>query len=599
MALKEDKKRSKQPIQVSVGMRVLVICFTFVILPMIVQSFFMYSAYYKQKLYDHLNNIEIIGESDHYADVLWIQFMKASLDAISHIPPSTERYRTIAQKEDYTALYYIVKNAQGIYESKAANVPERGGSIPTLFEAFTKMKPNSFKFMGGFDPLTNIPSDFVAYMNEQGEIFLLIQGIREWVTAEREYLTFQRVFDLSVVTDTGVILYSTNPKFSLEKLEVVPFKEFAKSHKLLSETKKEFIGGKQPSLETNYYLYVTFPRAVLREGILNRVFVNMLIFSVLIIVFGGGAVLFLERLLQRPLNQLYRVMRSVKEGDLNVRYRQSSMGFEINRVGKYFNATVDHLVSYMRSEEEERVQKERLQTQLSIAREIQMSLFPEKLPSFPKLDIASSFLPAKIISGDFFDFFPLGERLLFLVADASGKGVPSALYSLAVRSFVRSVSLANSDLKSIIEMTNHLFCQDTKEQGAFVTAWFGVYDPNKETLTYNSSGHNPALLKRQDGVLEELTTTGIAFGVAQMDGVEIREIPFRKGDQILIYTDGLIDAQNHQEEFFKKAKVIELVQSRSFETSEALVSALLAEVNEHCRGADQFDDITLLAIKHI
>ena len=191
--------------------------------------------------------------------------------------------------------------------------------------------------------------------------------------------------------------------------------------------------------------------------------------------------------------------------------------------------------------------------------------FHAKCPSSPGLDIASGFTPAREVGGDFYDVYVKRDvqpnQLVIAIADASGKGITACFYSLCVRSMLRSYDSTYADLPKIIRSTNNLFCLDTGDTGMFVTAWVGIYDPATKIIRFSSCGHHPAIIKRKDGSLIEVTTSGIALGVAPFDKVKADQFQLETGDWVILYTDGILDARDAEGTHFGKERFFRSHQS--------------------------------------
>lgn len=319
----------------------------------------------------------------------------------------------------------------------------------------------------------------------------------------------------------------------------------------------------------------------------------------LIFIFGGALTYLITRRMAKPLAALSDTMDKVAGGELAARYPKDRMGFEINVLGSHFNKMVNALVFQMESAKKERLAREVLANELRIGHEIQKSLFPKSVPDFPGLDIASGFIPAKEVAGDFYDLFTVGHKLMIVIADASDKGISACLYSLAVRSILRAEASSSLELPEIIRKANALFCLDTEESGTFVTAWVGIYDSRTRVLEYTSCGHPFAVVKRPSGIVEQLATSGIALGVVPFDQVPVASVQLSRGDLVLLYTDGVIEAHDLQEQLYGKKRLLNIIGRMEDPSSQAMVDAIFREVENFSSGAEQHDDMTLLALRLI
>lgn len=328
------------------------------------------------------------------------------------------------------------------------------------------------------------------------------------------------------------------------------------------------------------------------------------IFFILIAVGGWGA-LWLTQRMSQPLHRLTDVMNRVSRGDLSARFEPDRMGFEINAIGEIFNETIRSLRYQMRCAENERVQKETLKKEFNIGQEIQMSILPHEWPAFPGVDLAARYVPAKEVGGDFYDLFAkqrVGSEvqdLVLTVADASGKGISACLYSLCVRSMLRSFCIDHDSVGTIMSRTNDLFCQDTGSTGVFVTAFVAIYEPDHRLLHYTSAGHNPALVRRKDGRIEPLTTQGMAMGVELFfeKKIEKRSIQLESGDVVLFYTDGIPEAHNAYNELFGGQRLAEFLSQQEGANANRVADRLLEEVRTFVQGSPQHDDITIMILR--
>lgn len=318
----------------------------------------------------------------------------------------------------------------------------------------------------------------------------------------------------------------------------------------------------------------------------------------LLFVFGGIFAWWLIYRMSKPLTHLNEVMDAVASGDMNHRYKKQSYGFEINALGEQFNQMLSSLFLHMEVAKKEKISREILSKELEIGREVQDHLLPTTIPEFPGLSIGCGFVPAKELGGDFYDLFAKDPNQLFLaMADASDKGVSACLYSLIVRSLFRGEILSKDSLDEVIRHVNKLFCQDTKSTGEFVTAWIGIYHADKHLLTYSNLGHLPGILCHPDGRIEELTTEGIALGVMKDLQVEIQTQTLPPNSMLLLYTDGITEAQNEKGELFEKSRLLEFAKSHCTLDPQDLIDHLIRVINEFSNGVPQHDDITILCLK--
>ncbi len=363
------------------------------------------------------------------------------------------------------------------------------------------------------------------------------------------------------------------------------------------ETKEEYLAAESPVGETGVRVKLSVEEAQIQGLHLQSYYLR---FATLVFFVGGvgGILVFLfTRRIAKPLRSLCKAMERVSQGASHVRYLPDWMGFEINALGLQFNETLDGLLKHAAEAEKERLHRERLAKELSIGHEIQAGLVPKHAPGFHGLDIASHYLAAKEVNGDFYDLFKLPDgRLLIALCDTAGKGISACLFSLDLRSILRSLASLVSDLSELVQRANDLYTIDAQATSMFSTLWIGLFDPKEKKLTFCSQGHPPALLVR-GAQIEELWTAGIALGASKVDTVPTKEIKLMAGDFLILYSDGVIEAHNGEQQLFGKARFYESLTSKQRSTAEKMADQILEEVQGFVRGAPQHDDITLLVLK--
>jgi len=254
-----------------------------------------------------------------------------------------------------------------------------------------------------------------------------------------------------------------------------------------------------------------------------------------------------------------------------------------------------------RKEMEERVA--RSNAELQIAGEIQQSFLPDVIPQVTGFDIAARSVMAKEVGGDFFDVIPFEVIALeqgtlgVLIADVSGKGVPAALFMALSRIVVRVNALWHRDVAKTIESSNNIITQDSKA-GMFVTLFYGTLSERDRTLTYVNAGHNPPLVYRAaDGSLERLLPTGIILGARLEREYAARTVAIGPDDVVVLYTDGITEAVDHDLQMFGEERLQALVRNYAGEPAGEILQVILDSVEAFATGEPQFDDMTVMVIK--
>lgn len=239
-------------------------------------------------------------------------------------------------------------------------------------------------------------------------------------------------------------------------------------------------------------------------------------------------------------------------------------------------------------------ERNRLENELEVARQIQARLLPADPPDIPGLEIAGLSESAREVGGDYFDHIDLGGgRVLLVIADVSGKGVPAALLMSGFRASLVSQDLARSDPPALASRLND-FLHRSVEVGKFVTAFLCFVDAASGRLVYVNAGHNPPVLMRADGRHEELVRGGLILGVMPHSVFESGEAQLAPGDMIVLYTDGVVEGQNATGELWGETRLLESLRRRRGQSARVLIEQIAAEVRAFEGEIGPADDVTLL-----
>lgn len=249
--------------------------------------------------------------------------------------------------------------------------------------------------------------------------------------------------------------------------------------------------------------------------------------------------------------------------------------------------------------QKEMVVRERLETEVQLARQIQQTFIPETLPQYANWELAARWKTARQVGGDFYDVFELpNNRLGLFIADVADKGVPAALFMALTRTLVRAAVLENTSPADALCRVNELLLPDTK-QGMFVTAVYAVLDMDNHELTYVNAGHNPPLWVKCDGAVERLTRTGVALGAAEGIIYTERVIHFDVDDSLLFYTDGLTESFNIDYEFFGEGRLMEAIQANLCASASDLLDVVENALLNFVKDMPAADDLTMLVLRRV
>ena len=245
-------------------------------------------------------------------------------------------------------------------------------------------------------------------------------------------------------------------------------------------------------------------------------------------------------------------------------------------------------------------QKQRMQDELNVGRNIQMSMVPQTFPPFPEsseFSIHAALHPAREVGGDFYDFFFIDEsRLCMCIGDVSGKGVPAALFMAVTRTLIKARATDDVSTASIMTRVNDELSRNNK-QYMFVTVFIAILNVVTGKLTYSNAGHNPSYIKRSDGEMVRLDARhGVVLGASAGLAYKEDNVQLHQGDFIFMYTDGVTEARNPDKAFFGEDRLAALLASRGYKSMEAVVGHVVEQAKSFEDGAEQFDDITAMAL---
>lgn len=244
-----------------------------------------------------------------------------------------------------------------------------------------------------------------------------------------------------------------------------------------------------------------------------------------------------------------------------------------------------------------------LEKELTIARTIQQSIIPHQFKPFinnNSFNILGTMIPAKQVGGDFFDFFALDEnRLGFLIGDVSGKGIPAALFMAMSRAVLRTVSQRCESALECFQEANRILCIDN-DSCMFVTGFYGIFDVQKAQVQWCNAGHNPPFLLERDHSLKEIGPyEGIPLGVSETTVYVQHHLNLKKDDCLILYTDGITEAENSKHELYTKARFENSLKNCPQNGLPELITHIMDDLQKFTAGAVQSDDVTLLCIKQL
>ena len=613
-------KKSGRGLASSLGFRVLSISFLFLAIPLVVYSGVLYLVDYRQYVRNLFEELDLIAEEE----VSWIvenqQYQEDSLSLIEEFVKnfnlskdelSHDRLNSIlkqfTKQEDISAIAYNIVNDKGEIICEKSTLDNYIGinfSKYFTLEQLRALKENVFIAK---DPLFGFSMYVVKFVKVAGKEDAIVMSIISLDKLLTKIIDYQKISYLSVfiVSPKGEVIVSSSKDYMgkifspIEGGNNIVLNKIGYAEKGLTYSfagKKNFVGVRQIP-KSSAYLLVSAPKYVVMQRFVTFL-LELGIFLFVVIIIGGSATYLFTLRMAKPMKQLNKVMSTVGSGKLDVEYVPDRYGFEINHLGKSFNQMRVNLLEYIEEVKKERGMKEAFEKELQIGHQIQKALLPSEEASFDGVEIKAYYSAAKEVAGDFYDYLLLEEgKVLITIADGVGKGISSCLYSFDLRSILKTQALENRPLNELIVRTNRIFCSDTKESCNFVTLVTGILDIKEKSFEFTNAGHLPVIVKRKNGEIELYSTKGIALGIEEFKEVEVKKILLEIGDYLVLYTDGITEAQNANKELYTENRLKESVGNFAQENSESLTKHIMDGVLSFVGNEEQYDDITLVVFR--
>ncbi len=307
-----------------------------------------------------------------------------------------------------------------------------------------------------------------------------------------------------------------------------------------------------------------------------------------------------------PLKEVQKNIRLYKEtkDSQEVREKLSEVKTK-NEIGQLSMDVMElstEMDEYINNIESITAERERIGTELSLATEIQCGMLPSEFPAFPDrydFDIYGAMDPAKEVGGDFYDFFMIDEdHLCMVIADVSGKGIPAALFMMAAKIILANNAKMGKSPSEILRDTNASICSNNKGE-MFVTVWLGILELSTGILKAANAGHEYPAIKHS-GEDFQLYKDKHGFVIGGMDGMDYKEyeIKLEPGAKVFLYTDGVPEATNSENQLFGVERMIDALNKAKDETPEKVLSSIRKRVDEFVLEAEQFDDLTMLCLEY-
>ena len=329
----------------------------------------------------------------------------------------------------------------------------------------------------------------------------------------------------------------------------------------------------------------------------------LVITDVIIILFFIPGVLiirYVENKVIKPISSFSEIEKFIKENEkieaeglVNVYSQYINEKNEIGTLAQSYTDLINHNNNYIENIHEIEGEKKRVEAELSIATKIQAARLPTDAIKTNEFIVNGYSQPAKEVGGDLFDYYMLDEdNLAIVIGDASGKGVPAALLAMITQVMIKQMLTNDKDPSKILSQLNDQLSENNTES-MFITLWFGIYNIKTKKLTFSNAGHNPPLIK-ENGQFKYLNIdSGLVLGV--MDGFDYITEEITLDEELVIFTDGITDANNNDGEMYGEDRLLKFF--NEFKNNENPITPLLDEINSFTGDAEQFDDMTLVYLK--
>ena len=325
--------------------------------------------------------------------------------------------------------------------------------------------------------------------------------------------------------------------------------------------------------------------AFMRDASLyNSIFTQVIIFATMFVFIY----ILIKKVIINNLEKVNNTLGKITKGDLDVTVDVRASQ-EFSSLSDDINSTVSTLKRYI-AEADARIDKE-----LEYAKQIQLSALMTKFPKREDYSVYAQMIAAKEVGGDFYDFYQLNDTTVaFLVADVSGKGIPAAMFMMTAKTIIKDLAESGIPVNEIFTRANEKLCENN-ESGMFVTAWMGILDLTTGKMQFANAGHNPPLLKRANGDFEYLKVRA-GFVLAGLEGTQYRvsELTLYPGDRIFLYTDGVTEATNKENEFYGEDRLSDFMNQNADIEAVSLLPKIKDDIDSFVGEAPQFDDITML-----
>jgi sigma-B regulation protein RsbU (phosphoserine phosphatase) len=367
-----------------------------------------------------------------------------------------------------------------------------------------------------------------------------------------------------------------------------------------SNNGKKFQVYYSPIKSTNWYIGIVFPNDELfapLKKLANQIFLIGVIGIFLIII----AIIWALNKTTVRIKTLSEIVEIISKGDFNSKLPVDNTQDELGKLSQAFERMQISLKEYIDDLAKATANKQKIESELAIAKEIQMSILPKIFPPFPnrkELNIYATIKTAKEVGGDLYDFFFIDEdRFCFLIGDVSGKGIPASLFMAVAKTLLKITAAHKSNPAEILYQVNNELSHNN-DSCMFVTVFLGILNIKTGEIKFSNAGHNPPIIKTNNDTFWLKVTPNPALGVFPSAKYDEQQITLNKNDIIFMYTDGINEAFNVKKEQYSSERLLNNLKDKDNDFPKNLINHIMEDVKTFTGEAEQSDDMTILCIRY-
>ena len=418
----------------------------------------------------------------------------------------------------------------------------------------------------------------------------LVSGKGRIITSPKSVMNNQNILDLAKVgggRETLVAIRSMlDGKSGFNKMDGL---EAKKNPSFLSYA---------PVAQTGWSFGIIFPEEELYDDLYTFLKFMSWMFGISIVLLLFTTIMITRRM-TRPIVRLVAATHNIGQGDFHAKLPVRKSKDEIAQLTNAFSVMQDHLQSYVLNLQETTIAKEKIESELNVAHSIQMGMLPRGFITPANWELYATLDPAKAVGGDLYDFFYLDpDHLCIAIGDVAGKGVPASLFMMVTRTLLRAKAIAGIPIAEVMQSINHELCQDNPNE-MFVTFFAAIVDLKTGEMEFCNAGHNyPYIVATGEDIRQLKARGGLPLGVNETMNYTSEKFCFKPREILVLTTDGITDALNTSNDFFGEPKLASTLAAMANKNTKGLTDSLIIELKRFSLGAEQADDITILALQY-